>query len=142
MQEDDPNLEAMFKQMDEMDKMFDFQFAQSQEEIDEMFAAMDEQFDAMMNMKMREPIAPQPVEEKPTLVDASTQTENNEDAFLCDSNVNFITDARYEQEAVCGSLDEVIASCQQECLKRGCKAMFYQEHNNNLGCPESPAGGW
>jgi hypothetical protein len=42
MREDDPNLEEMFKQMDEMDKMFDFEFAQSQEDFDDMFAAMDE----------------------------------------------------------------------------------------------------
>jgi hypothetical protein len=51
----------------------------------------------MMNMKMRDgPLTPQPVEEKPTLVDAATQTEDNQEAFLCDSNVNFITDANYE----------------------------------------------
>jgi hypothetical protein len=71
-----------------------------------------------------------------------SQYGNLKFAFECDSSVNFIVDAAYQQEDVCGSLDEVLAACQKECIARGCKAMFYQEHNNDLGCPESPAGGF
>lgn len=63
-------------------------------------------------------------------------------AFECSESTNFITGVAYSQQAVCGSVAEVLKNCEAECDRIGCTAFFYQEHPNNVGCPRSPLGGY
>merc|ERR1712006_67875 len=56
--------------------------------------------------------------------------------------VDFITDAGYSQDTMCGSVAEVMAECKAKCDEIGCTGFFYQEHPNDAGCPSSPQGGY
>merc|ERR1712151_1404940 len=67
---------------------------------------------------------------------------DDSDPFSCTENVNFITGAGYTQQSVCGSVGDVIASCQAERDRIGCTAFFYQEHPNSAGCELSPSNGY
>jgi len=62
--------------------------------------------------------------------------------FTCSSEYNFIGGTAYSSDQVCGSVDNILAECQEKCKKIGCTAFFYQEHSNNLGCNKAPNGGY